>query len=141
MTHRDIPDEELLAYLDEQLPVARLSDVESALRESPALRGRLQALARRRDQGVHSVGEIWRRGRLSCPSRSELGSFLLGALEGELASYIQFHIHNVGCRACAANLDDLQHSQAVQAAEEVTQRRRKYFESSAGYLPHASRED
>ena len=32
----------------------------------------LIAIHRRRDAGLHSLGEIWRRHRLSCPSRQEL---------------------------------------------------------------------
>ena len=74
-------DDDLLAYLDEMLPADRMTAVEADLRADEALRLRVAAVARRRDQGVHSVGEIWRRLRLSCPTRNQLGSFLLGTLE------------------------------------------------------------
>jgi hypothetical protein len=61
-----------------------------------------------------------------------LGSYLLGALDGQPAEYIEFHIGTVGCRLCAANLDDLQ--QQMQSDPATQNRRRRFFESSAGYL-------
>jgi hypothetical protein len=125
-------DDDLLAYLDEMLPADRMSAIETALRRDEALRLRVAAVARRRDQGVHSVGEIWRRLRLSCPTRNQLGSFLLGTLDPTWTEYIEFHLRSVGCRLCAANLDDLERS--MKTTPEATDRRRRFFESSAGHL-------
>jgi hypothetical protein len=124
---------ELEAYLDEALPVEQMTAIERALRGDAELVKRLSQINGRRDAGVHSLGEIWRRQRLTCPTREQLGSHLLGALSDEHSDYIQFHIDTVGCRFCAANLADLQAQQA-EAAEQVARRRRKYFQSSAGYL-------
>jgi hypothetical protein len=133
MTSSSISDAELLAYLDEMLSPERAAVVEKELRSSSGLRQQANILARRRDQGGHTVGEIWRRERLSCLSRSQLGSYLLGTLDDGLASYIQFHLQTVGCRICAANLRDIE--TAHQNTEvQSRQRRRKYFESSAGML-------
>ncbi len=125
-------DDDLLAYLDEMLPADRMTAIEAELRGDEALRLRVAALARRRDQGIHSVGEIWRRWRLSCPTRKQLGSFLLGSLEPGEADYIEFHLRSIGCRICAANLHDLERS--MRSAPETTDRRRRFFESSAGRL-------
>ena len=127
--HSDL---DLLAYLDEMLPAERMTVVEADLRQDEALRLRVAALSRRRDQGIHSVGEIWRRRRLSCPTRKQLGSFLLGTLEPSLAEYVEFHLRSAGCRICAANLDDLERS--TRPGAESTDRRRRFFESSAGHL-------
>jgi anti-sigma factor RsiW len=135
----EFTDDELLAYLDELLPVQRMAAIEKLLRASESLRRRVADLARRRDQGVHSVGEIWRRWRLSCPTRSQLGSYVLDALEPAYRDYIDFHIETVGCRICAANLSDLQ--QDARSRPEVSRRRRKYFESSAGYLKQLTDRD
>jgi hypothetical protein len=129
----DFTDAELLAYLDEGLPVERMAAVENALRTSADLRNRTAGLRSQRDGQGHSVGEIWRRGRLSCPTRHQLGSYLLGALPTELAQYFRFHLETVGCRYCAANLEDLRKS-ANQATAETAQRRQKFFQSSAGYV-------
>jgi hypothetical protein len=129
----EFSDSELAGYLDEMLPHERAAFVESRLRDSAALRQRVSALIRQRDQGGHTVGEIWRRRRLSCPSRSDLGAFLLGVLPSDHADYIRFHIHTIGCRLCEANLTDLEQAsrQTDQAAEP---RRQRFFESSAGRL-------
>ncbi|MFQ5731135.1 MAG: hypothetical protein ACE5KM_04165 [Planctomycetaceae bacterium] len=126
-------DEQLAAYFDEALPADQMAAVEKQLRKNESLRRRAANLSRRRDSGVHSVGEIWRRNRLSCPTRHQLGGFVLGTLEAELSQYVEFHIRTVGCRLCAANLSDLE--QAADSRPATTHRRRKFFQSSASLLP------
>lgn len=128
----NVSDEQLTAYLQEQLPLGELAAVEKALRASDELRRRAAALAMRRDLAYHSVGSIWRTERLSCPDRSELGSFLLGTLDSGRVDYINFHVRSIGCRYCAANLADL--TEASRTAKPDSTRRRRYFESSAGQL-------
>lgn len=132
-----MPDEfrqaDLEAFLDEALPPQEMARIEKALRSDRELAGRLAAIHARRNSGVHSLGEIWRLGRLSCLSREQLGSYLLGSLSEEAADYATFHLRVVGCRWCQANLADLENQQA-EARERVEQRRRKYFQSSAGRL-------
>ncbi|MCC7338316.1 MAG: hypothetical protein IT422_24750 [Pirellulaceae bacterium] len=126
-------DQQLQAYLDEALPTESMSKVEQGLRDDDELRERLLALAGQREAGVHGLGEIWRRHRLSCPTRTQLGGFLLGTLDAEQHQYVQFHMEQVGCRLCAANLDDLQQKHAEQL--QTTQvRRQRYFQTSAGLL-------
>ncbi len=138
MARSEFSDHQLLAYLEEMLPIEQMADVEKALRKSESLRGRLTGLSHRWDQGVHSVGEVWRRERLSCPSRQELGSYLLGTMESGSVEYLDFHIRTVGCRLCAANLSDLE--QSSESTPEAQSRRRKFFQSSAGYLQSAGDE-
>ena len=127
-------DADLESYLDESLSSARMADVEAALRDQPQLADQLATIAGRRDAGVHSLGAIWRRGRLSCPSREQLGSFLLGVLDPGHAAYVQFHLDEVNCRYCNASLEDLREQNATASATETQTRRHKYFQSSAGYL-------
>jgi hypothetical protein len=86
-----------------------------------------------RDRGEHSVGAVWRRHRLSCPTREQLGSFLLQALEPGFQDYVEFHLKTVACPYCQANLADLQARQQ-EAAPKTQQRRRRFFQSSAGLL-------
>jgi hypothetical protein len=124
---------ELEAFLDEGLPAARMAAIEEALRGDESLKQQLTAINGRRDAGVHALGEIWRRHRLSCPTREQLGSYLLGVLEDDLAGHIRFHFEVSGCRTCQANLDDLKSRQTDESA--ATSRRKKYFQSSAGHLP------
>src|SRR5262245_14685019 len=125
---------DLEAFLDESLPAERMAAIEEALRHSDELQKRLASVNGRRDAGVHSLGEIWRRHRLSCPSREQLGSFLLGVLSRESADYVEFHLETVQCRLCAANVADLRALQAAAEVDATTKRRHRYFQSSAGYL-------
>ncbi len=136
---RRITQSDLQAYLDEALAPAEMTAIEAELRARPEWLQQLAAINARRDAGVHSVGEIWRRHRLSCPSREDLGSYLLGALETAHAQYFQFHLENIGCRLCQANLEDLRRQQE-EAAEAVQVRRTKYFQSTAGHLRQNSQQ-
>lgn len=128
-----ISDQALLAYLDESLASEKMAEIEGMLRDNAELRDRLAELISRRDSGVHTLGDIWRRNRLSCPSREELGSFILGATMDDAAQYIRFHLESVGCRYCQANLEDLRSNQP----ENVTSaRRQRIFQSSVGRVKH-----
>ena len=124
---------ELEAYLDEALPPDEMTKVEAELREQPELLRNLAVINGRRDAGLHTLGEIWRRYRVSCPTREQLRSYLLKAVSNEMASYIDFHLKEAGCRFCIANLNDLERQQE-ETKDEKSTRRRRYFDSSAGYL-------
>ncbi|HEY2415180.1 MAG TPA: hypothetical protein VGI40_23250 [Pirellulaceae bacterium] len=124
---------DLQAYLDEALPSEQMAAIEAELRKKPDLLKQLSAINARRDAGVHSVGEIWRRHRLSCPTREDLGSYLLGVLDKGQTDYIDFHVKTIGCRLCQANLEDLERQQK-ETAETTKTRRTKYFQSTAGHL-------
>jgi hypothetical protein len=124
---------DLEAYLDEALPAEEMAIIERSLREDRTLLRQLASVHSRRNAGVHSLGEIWRRHRLSCPTREQLGGLFLQTLPEDMADYVAFHLEVVGCRYCQANLRDLQ-AQVAEDQKAVQTRRRKYFESSAGYL-------
>lgn len=128
-----ISDAELLAWLDEDLPPARMSDIELQLRHGTELQHRVSELILERDHGALTVGEVWRRHRLSCPTRHELGSYLLQALDPGHSHYIRFHLETLGCRRCFASFEDLRQSQA--ATPETLERRQRIFASSVSHLP------
>ena len=124
-----IPDSVLLAYLDESLAADRMAHIEQAVRDDATLRQRIMYLVSQRDSGVHSLGDIWRRNRLSCPTREQLGSYLLGAMLDDAIDYVRFHVDVVGCRYCCANLEDLR---ASRSEPKVLERRNRIFQSSVG---------
>lgn len=126
-----LTDDELLAYLDEQLAVERMAAIEEQARKSDELRQRLAALIQGRDSSELSVGEVWRRNRLSCPTRATLGSYLLGVLDNDSSDYIRFHLETISCRYCAATVEELQQATAPHP---TTTRRQRFFESSIGHL-------
>lgn len=131
-------DAELQAYLDEAAPPERIAAIEAALREDATLREQLATLVSGRDAGLHSLGEVWRRRRLTCPTREQLGSHLLGVLPEGVAGYTAFHLEVVECRWCNASVEDLRQQHDTSDLEETPRRRGKYFESSVGRLKEDS---
>ncbi|MCO8123722.1 hypothetical protein NHH03_18395 [Stieleria sp. TO1_6] len=127
----EFTDAELIAFLEEALSDQRSTELEAQLRQDAALRERLITVRGRETAGLHTLGAIWRRSRLSCPTREQLGQYVLETLPDEEADYIRFHLDTVECRYCAANLADLQ---SASQPTDSTARRRKYFQTSAGYL-------
>lgn len=131
----DVIDAETLkSYLAEVLPPEGMARVEKALRDSSELRAQLEDVRQNRgDVGLHSLGAIWARSRLTCASRQHLGSFLLDALDSDQAEYLKFHIEIIGCPFCAANLADLRHK-AEHPTPASKSRQRKIYDSSRGLL-------
>jgi len=125
-------DAELLAFLDEQLGTQRSSQIETAIRENDELRERLIRVRGQNLAGLHTIGAIWRRERLSCPDRDTLRRYLVGELDTEAADYIRFHLSEIGCRVCIANHDDLNQSMITES--EIRSRRQRMFQTSAGHL-------
>src|SRR5262245_57054080 len=128
-----IPRELLDAYLDDALNETETARVEKALRDSEPLRRKLRVVMQERDRGEHTISAVWRRERLSCPTREQLGSYLLQVLDEGLQDYVEFHLQTIGCAHCLANVADLQ-SSLNEPAPKARARRRRYFQSSAGYL-------
>lgn len=129
-----IDDETLLAYFAETLSGEEMARVERALRGSASLRQRLEDVRQDRPEStLHTLGAIWRRARLSCPDREELGSYLIEALDPEHIEYITFHLDVVECAFCRANLADLRGQFAADAPSSQT-RQRRYFQSSRHLL-------
>ena len=128
--------EVLRDYLHDALPDEELAAVEKALRDSAELRDLFDEVRQDADRGEHTVGAIWRRDRLSCPGREQLGGYILQALDQELLDYISFHLTTVGCAYCQANLDDLTKRQTEAPSKA---RRQRIVKSSAGLLKKAHR--
>lgn len=125
-------DREIINWLDELLPPTRMAEFEMEVRTDKGLQQRVSAVIRQRDQGGNSIGEIWQRARLSCPSRTDLGNYLLHTLPPDHSDYIEFHLTTIGCRLCQASLADLEEQSSQHTPPDT--RRRRFFESSAGLL-------
>lgn len=132
---------QLIGYLSEALPHEEMVRIEERLRTDAKWRGALVELREELDLGEHSVATIWRRHRLTCPSRERLGALLAGGLVPDEEDYLRFHLDVIKCRWCAANLADLQtaadHHHPGDAEPSV--RRKRLFQSSVGHLPTRAR--
>lgn len=124
----------LAGYLSETLTPTLMAAVEKALRDSADLRAQLEVIRQNRvDFGLHTLGAIWKRHRLTCPDRRLLGSFLLDALDPEYADYIAFHIQVIGCPYCSANFDDLK-GKVQEPSPSILTRQSRIFRTSKGLL-------
>lgn len=78
--------------------------------------------------------QLWEDARPSCPKRSTLGKFVLGTLNSEWDSYVEFHLSRLGCSYCSANLDDLQAEIERDATDTDHRLRERIMESTVGFL-------
>lgn len=124
---------DLEAYLDEALPPKEMAAIEEAMRNDPDYGHRLVAIHGRRDAGVHTLGEIWRRHRLTCPSREQLTLYIDGKLGKEEADYIRFHLEEIHCRLCVASHEDILITRQDDDDESVS-RHQRFLDSSSTYL-------
>lgn len=130
-----IDEESLRAYLADRLPPEEMARVERALRESASLRARLEDVRDgREDFQLHTLGAIWRRSRLTCPTRQQLGSYLLDALDPELADYFRFHLEVVECPFCRANLADLESQSVAPSVANASRHRQQRILKSSEHL-------
>ncbi len=126
-------DAELEAYLDESLDSARSTEIEEAIKTDQELLRRLSMINGRRDAGVHTLGEIWRRNQIGVPTVETMGNFLLGVLPDEESDYINFRMEQLRCPFTLAMYNDLQ-TQQSESAEMSKTRREKFYKTSAGLL-------
>ena len=129
-------DAELEAYLDESLDSTRAAEIEQAVREDRELLKRLSLINGRRDAGIHTLGEIWRRNQVGVPTVEVMGNFLLGVLSEEESDYIRFRMDNLRCPFTVAMYNDLR-AQQNESAEMSKSRRDKFYKTSAGLLRRA----
>ncbi|MCY2971923.1 MAG: hypothetical protein NTZ30_14795 [Planctomycetota bacterium] len=123
------------AFIDDHLNEQDSIRVEKAVRESPELHTLLKSIVASRDIGDHSIGAIWRREHLSCPTREELSSYKDEALDTQRIDYIKFHLEIVGCNACQANLLDLNSAKDPKANPAAREKHRQFLENSKLLLP------
>lgn len=133
-------DAELEAFLDESLDHERASEIENAAREDQELLKRLAMINRRRDAGVHSLGAIWRRFQIGVPSKEEMGQYLLGVLDDEHSSYIDYRLNTLKCPYTRSLKTELESS--MQSNDPKSERKLfdSIYQSSAGLLKKSPRQ-
>jgi RNA polymerase sigma factor (sigma-70 family) len=79
--------------------------------DSSLIRDRMAGIA---DAGASLLTEVWEEVRPTCPKRSTIGRFLLGTLDEQWRDYVGFHLNELNCEFCKANVMDLQKQEAQQ---------------------------
>lgn len=77
------------------------------------------------------IAQVWRNYRPSCPKRSTIGAYHLGTLEPEWRDYVDFHLNQLGCQFCRANLKDIEEQNKQKDSSKLCQR---IMESTVGFL-------
>jgi hypothetical protein len=126
-------DAELEAYLDEGLDPNRAAELERCISKDKKLLARLSRINGRRDAGIHTLGEIWRRNQIGVPSVEKISNHLLGVLSKEESDYIMFRIDVLRCPYTIAMYRDLS-AKKDGDLDRSEKRRTKFFNSSAGLL-------
>ena len=83
------------------------------------------------DDFENLLNEVWQKQRLSCPKRSTIGAYLLETLDENWHSYVDFHLQELGCHYCRANLEDLKRQTAEDKTSDLHVR---IMESTVGFL-------
>ncbi len=83
-----------------------------------------------------SIETAWREARVSCPARHWLARSLVGSLESGPAEYLRFHVEEMRCPWCAANLEDLR---CLESAGDVTAMVERVQASTLLYLRSRTR--
>jgi hypothetical protein len=131
-------DSELEAYLDESLDAVRATELELALSKDTHLLRRLSMINGRRDAGIHTLGEIWRRNQVGVPSNVEIEAYLAGKLAPAESEYIEFRVKELKCVFTIAMLQDAK-SQHQDEASKSKSRRQKIYDQSAELLDRRKR--
>ena len=103
----EFSDADLEAYLDEALDPKRAMQLEQRVREDDELLARLSHINGRRDAGIHTLGEIWRRNQIGVPSIEQMSNYLLGVCSADEADYIEFRMEQLKCPYTVAMYTDL----------------------------------
>ncbi|QDV29236.1 hypothetical protein Spb1_11150 [Planctopirus ephydatiae] len=128
VTNPEPTDEELLAWLDETVSLARSAQIEHLVRQSAELQSRLNGLRRTRQNGSLTLGEIWRCHRVGCFSWEILARYARNESGAGLSEQIRFHLETVECVWCQAVWESL--------SEDDLSRTDRVFQTSAGQWNH-----
>ena len=82
-------------------------------------------------QWLPNLNQIWEDLRPSCPKRTTLGKFTLEILPPEWTDFVEFHVKQLGCDYCRANLQELSDQIDANESERVNE---QLFQSTIGFL-------
>jgi len=68
------------------------------------------------------VRDIWGRCRISCPDRTWLAQLVAGSLPEGPSTFVRFHVDEMRCPWCRANLDDLSGADRAEELESLIER-------------------
>ena len=136
----EFTDADLEAYLDEALNPDQAGELEQAMRDGSKLLDRLSYINGRRDAGIHTLGEIWRRNQVGVPSTEEVSDFLEGKLSAGQAEYIQFRLETLKCRFTDSIVASLESQKSPDKKSQAKKRAESISKSSANLMPEKKKD-
>ena len=112
-----ITSELIREFLRETLSTERMAMVERAARDDPKVVALIASERESMERGDHSLGAMWQEHQLSCPTRQQLGGYVIEAGDKDYFEYVEFHLNVIECGICHANLDDLKTQAASKKAK------------------------
>lgn len=103
------------AYIDGALSPEEADAFTSMAYGDSELRGKIRTVQTEFDYHNHTVGSLWRRNQLTCPSDQDIVDYQRGALaiiNPEIADYVQFHLTSIRCIYCISTAAELKQSAA-----------------------------
>ncbi len=110
------------------------SDSREHLSRCSSCREFLDALKKDIEALEISISLVWEEERVSCPHRDVLRAFAGGSLRKDAADYIEFHLKDVGCGYCVANLEDLQTIDSSDQGRYLKSVRERVMSSTRAFL-------
>ncbi|MFO0937437.1 MAG: hypothetical protein U0798_13080 [Gemmataceae bacterium] len=104
-------------FLKETLSPERMAMVEREARSNPQVMELIASEREAMERGDHSLGAIWQEHQLSCPTREQLGGYVIEVGEPDFLEYVGFHLNVIECGICQANLEDLKAQAAAKKAK------------------------
>jgi len=103
------------AHIDGALSQEETDAFDLEAQVNSELRGQIRAVQSEFDYHNHTVGSLWRRNQLTCPSDQDIADYLRGGLaiiNPEIADYVQFHLTSIRCIYCISTAAELKQSAA-----------------------------
>ena len=103
------------AYIDGALSPEEADAFTSMAYGDSELRGKIRTVQTEFDYHNHTVGSLWRRNQLTCPSDQEIVDYQRGELAiiyPKIADHLQFHLNSIRCIYCISTAAEWKQSAA-----------------------------
>ena len=109
-------------------------DIRDHVASCSACRSSLETLSGEVQHLQISISELWFKERISCLDQETLDAWRRGAISGPLADYVAFHVDELGCPFCQADLGQMQVRESAEDSHRLGRSREKVGEVTATFL-------
>jgi hypothetical protein len=132
--HDHIDRETLTGYVEGTLDAATQKRVKAEISSCELCLGFHREIESELHSLSLSISLLWAAERISCPHRDILKGFLAGSLKKGEADYVEFHLREISCSFCAANLEDLRALESENETKLLDSARDRLSQSTSVFL-------